>query len=133
MHPVEEEFLADLQIHFCDYSEMLAIMGDQFEGTDGCVTFWYNGDNVIYDATICYMDSLEQQLRNSVILEEIYNGLGPVQDTWLRPDSLIYAGYSEPQSLTPIDELILKLLYHPDIKPGMTQPEAEAVIRQLYY
>ena len=133
LYPAEEEFLADLQIHFCSYYEMLDIMGDQFEGSDGCVTFWYNGDNIIYDATICCVDSLDQHIRNSVILEELYNGLGPVQDTWLRPDSLIYGGYSEPQMLTEIDELILKLLYHPDMRPGMTPEEAEDVIRQLYY
>jgi hypothetical protein len=30
-----------------------------------------------------------------VILEEVYNGLGPVQDTALRPDSLIYSDFSE--------------------------------------
>ena len=73
------------------------------------------------------------ETRNSVILEEIYNGLGPVQDTELRPDSLIYAGYSIPQWLTPVDELILKLLYHPKMKCGMKAAAVEAVIRQLYY
>ena len=133
LYPVEELFLADLQIHFCSYHDMLDIMGDQFAGCDGCVTFWYGGNNEIYDATICYVNTIDQYIRNSVILEEIYNGLGPVQDTWLREDSLIYAGYSEPQALTEIDELILKLLYHPDMKPGMTQAEAETVIRELYY
>ena len=133
LYPVEELFLADLQIHFCSYHDMLDIMGDQFEGCDGCVTFWYGGNNEIYDATICYVNTIDQYIRNSVILEEIYNGLGPVQDTWLREDSLIYAGYSEPQALTEIDELILKLLYHPDMKPGMTRGEAETVIRKLYY
>lgn len=133
MYPQEGEGLVDLQIHFCGYQEMLDIMGDQFAGTDGCVTFWYNGDNIIYDATICYLNTLDQYVRNSVILEEIYNGLGPVQDTWLREDSLIYAGYSEPQALTEIDELILRLLYHPDMRPGMTLEESEAVIRNLYH
>ncbi|MBR6561952.1 MAG: DUF2927 domain-containing protein, partial [Oscillospiraceae bacterium] len=76
---------------------------------------------------------LSQTLRNSVILEEIYNGLGPVQDTNLRPDSLIYQAYSEPQWLTDIDELIMRLLYHPEIRPGMNAQECEQVIRRLYY
>lgn len=133
MYRVEEEGPTDLQIHFCGYDEMLDIMGDQFAGTDGCVTFWYNGINEIYDATICYLSTIDQYIRNSVILEEIYNGLGPVQDTELRPDSLIYAGYSTPQELTEIDELILRLLYHPDMRPGMTPEECETVIRNLYY
>ena len=71
--------------------------------------------------------------RNSVILEEIFNGLGPVQDTDLRKDSICYSGYSTPQELTAVDELILKLLYHPRILPGMNYDECAAVIRELYY
>ena len=90
-------------------------------------------DNQIYDAIICCRTDLNQVVRNSVILEEIYNGLGPVQDTVLREDSIIYSYYSEPQSLTEVDELILKLLYHPDIVCGMDATDCEAVIRQLYY
>jgi hypothetical protein len=68
-----------------------------------------------------------------VILEELYNGLGPIQDTSLREDSIIYAGYSEPQALTEIDWLILQLLYHPDLQFGMDTEACAEVIRQLYY
>lgn len=123
---------ANLRIYFCDEQELLDLMGDQFYGTDGAVTFWY-ADDIIYDAVICIRTDLDQQLRNSVILEEVYNGLGPVQDTDLRPDSLIYSGFSQPQELTEIDELILKLLYHPELKCGMDAAACEAVIRELYY
>lgn len=123
---------ANLQIHFCDQQTMMDLLGDNFAGMDGGVTFWYEND-VIYDAIICVRTDLEQHLRNSVILEEIYNGLGPIQDTALRPDSIIYAGFSEPQDLTQIDRLILQLLYHPDLKCGMSAGECEAVIRTLYY
>lgn len=123
---------ANLQIHFCTQQELLDIMGQEYTYMDGAVTFWYN-NNAIYNATICYRTDLHQGLRNSVILEEIYNGLGPIQDTALRPDSIIYSGFSEPQSLTAVDELILKLLYHPQLLPGMDAEACEAVIRQLYY
>lgn len=122
----------NLQIHFCTQQEMMDLMGDNFATMDGGVTFWYDYDR-IYDATICYRTDISQTVRNSVILEEIYNGLGPVQDTSLREDSIIYSGYSEPQALTDIDELLLKLLYHPDIQCGMNTAECEAVIRRLYY
>jgi hypothetical protein len=76
---------------------------------------------------------LSQELRNSVILEEVYNGLGPIQDTVLRPDSVIYSDFSQPQELSQIDELLMELLYHPDIKCGMDAAECETVIRSLYY
>lgn len=124
--------LSDMDIHFCTQSELLNILGDNFYGNDGGVTFWYNND-IIYDAIICYRTDLDQTVRNSVILEEIYNGLGPVQDTDLRKDSIIFSGYSAPQELTEIDELIIKLLYHPDMRCGMNADACEAVIRQLYY
>ena len=122
----------NLRIHFCEQPEMTALMGEDFYGLDGAVTFWYDYD-AIYDATICCRSDLSQYTRNSVLLEELYNGLGPIQDTDLRTDSIIYAGFSEPQVLTEMDELILKLLYHPDMVCGMNAEECAAVIRQLYY
>lgn len=123
---------SNLNIYFRTQQELVDLMGSDFAGCDGGVTFWYM-DNEIYDATICYATDIGQYVRNSVILEEIYNGLGPVQDTWLREDSIIYAGYSEPQELTDIDKLILTLLYHPRMERGMDAAQCEAVIRQLYY
>lgn len=128
----QELFTANLQIFFCTQQELITRMGDNFSGMDGAVTFWYENDE-IYNCTICIRTDLHQQVRNSVIQEELYNGLGPVQDTALREDSIIYSGYSEPQELTPVDELILKLLYHPDIICGMDAEACETVIRQLYY
>ena len=122
----------NLRIYFCLQSEMPSRMGDWATGLDGAVTFWYNA-NEIYDATICYRTDVDQEVRNSVILEEIYNGLGPVQDTGRRSDSIIYAGYSTPQSLTAVDELLLQLLYRPELVCGMDAAQCEAVIRQLYY
>lgn len=132
IYKTEDKLQQSLRICFCTNREMVDILGPDFSYMDGGVTFWYM-DNEIYDATICYRQEIHQLTRNSVILEEIYNGLGPAQDTALRPDSIIYRNFSEPQWLTPVDELILKLLYHPDIQPGMNAQECEQVIRSLYY
>lgn len=124
--------LLNLNIHFCTEDEMLDILGQNFAGCDGGVTFWYNGINEINDAIICYRTDIDQEVRNSVIQEEIYNGLGPVQDTWLRDNSLIYAGYSTPQQMTDVDKVILQLLYHPDMLCGMNADACTQVIRELY-
>jgi hypothetical protein len=132
IYPAENMLQQSLRICFCTNQEMVDILGQEFSYVDGGVRFWYM-NNEIYDATICYRQEIHQLTRNSVILEEIYNGLGPAQDTALRPDSIIYRDFSEPQWLTPVDELILKLLYHPDIQPGMNAQECERVIRSLYY
>ena len=130
--PAQESWQANMAIHFTDQQGLLERMGPQFTGMDGALTFWYEED-VIYDAIICIRTDLDQTLRNSVILEELYNCLGPVQDTSLRSDSIIYSEFSQPQALTAVDELLLKLLYHPALSPGMDAAQCEAVIRELYY
>lgn len=132
MYETNDLNVANLKIYFCEQDELVSLMGNDYYGADGGVTFWYS-DNVIYEAIICYRNDIDQSLRNSVILEEIYNGLGPAQDTELRPDSIIYSYFSQPQELTIIDEVILKILYNPNLKPGMNKEECERVIRQLYY
>lgn len=131
-YDTEDPQEANLKIYFCSQQEMLLIMGESFANMDGAVTFWYE-NNAIFDAVICYRVDLDQHLRNSVILEEIYNGLGPIQDTTLRPDSIIYSEYSEQQGLTDMDKLILKLLYNPQLQCGMDANECERIIRMLYY
>lgn len=122
-----------LKIYFYEKTAYENLMGSNYAGTDGGVTFWYNGKDEIYEGIIGYRTDLSQEIRNSVILEEIYNGLGPIQDTDLREDSIIYSGYSIPQSLTEVDKLILKILYHPEIKCGMNTARCEEVIRKIYY
>lgn len=129
----EEPWQTNMAIYFCDQPELIDRMGDQYWGTDGAFTFWYDDQDVIYDCTICIRTDLDQEVRNSVILEEIYNALGPAQDTDLRVESIIYSGYSIPQALHPIDQVILRLLYHPSLTCGMTAADCEAVIRELYY
>ena len=123
---------ANLNIHFTDQQGLLDIMGHEFSGLDGAVTYWYDY-NAIYDCTICVRTDLHRELRNSVILEELYNGLGPIQDTMLRPDSIAYQEFSEPQELTKEDKLILQLLYHPQIECGMDAEACSRVIDTLYY
>lgn len=131
IYEANESNNANLQLYFCSQKELIKKMGDNHKDSEGAVTFWYTDDE-IYNATICYRTDLSQDLRNSVILEELYNGLGPIQDTQLRADSIIYADGSC-LSLTDVDLLILRLLYHPMVKCGMNAEECENVIRQLYY
>lgn len=129
----ENTWEANLNIYFTDEQGFVEIMGSDYTNMDGAVTFWYDGADAIYQAVICIRTDIDQYLRNSVIQEELYNGLGPVQDTRLRSDSLIYQEYSQTQSMTQVDRLILQLLYHQDLRCGMNAQDCEAVIRNLYH
>lgn len=132
MIKANDDSQANLRVYFTDKEGIVKIMGEEYRYNDGCVTFWYD-NNEIYDCNICIDKNLDQYIKNSVILEELYNGLGPVQDTNLRSDSIIYEPYTTPQELSAIDDLILQLLYHPEMKCGMDLTQCREIIKSLYY
>lgn len=132
IYPAPDASCRNVLITFGTAEQLVDTMGSDFVDCDGAVTYWYE-NNRIYDATIFIRSDIDQEVRNSVIIEELYNGLGPVQDTALREDSIIYQGYSTPQWMTEVDELILRLLYHPQMQPGFDREQCRAVIELLYF
>ena len=135
IYPVEEGEAENLYMTFCDLEEFNIAFGDflNHEVADGAVQYWYYNDtNEIYSARIGYRLDIDQYTRNSVLLEEVLNGLG-ISDTILREDSISYQGFGQVQELSEVDWLILKLLYHPEIRCGMGKDACAEVIRRLYY
>lgn len=103
------------------------------ERADGVVQFWYyNNTNEIYSGRIGYRKDASQKTRESVIPEEIVNLLG-ISDTTARKDSITYQYSNEATEPSAVDWSIIKLLYNPKIRCGMTAAECETVIRELYY
>ena len=69
-------------------------------------------------------------LRLSCMHEEITQGLGLANDSPAARPS-IFNDDEEFALLTPMDELMLKMLYSPRLTPGMTEAEARPIITQL--
>ena len=132
--PAGENDLTDLALYFYDYETFNWSFGEflNYEVADGAVQYWYYTDtNVIYNARIGYRTDIDQYTRNSVLQEEVFNGLG-ITDTALREDSIAYQGFSQPQELSEVDWLMIRLLYHPKMKAGMNREECVNVIREIY-
>jgi len=103
------------------------------ESADGAVQFWYyNDSNGIYAGRIGYRKDAVQEIRDSVIPEELVNLLG-ISDTTLREDSITYQNGSQITEPGDVDWAIIKLLYNPKIQCGMNAAECEKIIRELYY
>lgn len=135
IHEAEAGKVPMLSIYFQDKGDFNANFGEfiGYESADGATQYWYyNATNVIYTGKIGYRTDINQEIRNSVLLEEVVNLLG-FGDTVVREDSIVYQYSSEAQELSKMDWLLLKLMYHPDMKPGMDQAACETVIRNLYY
>ena len=105
----------------------------QGEYADGANRYWYDTDmNNIYEGDIGYCTDMPDEVRKSVLLEEVMNCLG-VGDSISREDSIVYQYGSEVEELSDMDWLIVKLMYHPQMRCGMDASQCEAVIRTLYY
>lgn len=134
IYPEDNENYANMELNFWGRDNFYLYMGDciNYEEADGAVEYWYdNVGNYIHYATVGYRVDVDQEVRNSVILEEIVNGLG-MTDTEVRTDSIAYNGYSTVQELSEMDWLLLELLYCPEIQCGMGASECEEIIRNLW-
>lgn len=96
--------------------------------------FWARWiDNQIYAANILIDNSVtSQEARNALILEELTQAMGLMNASSTHPDSVFNddRGLLR-QTLAPIDRQLVRMLYHPQIKPAMTPDEALTVLSQL--
>ena len=135
MYPAPNAATENFTIRFMNRQDMNASAGYVVGGeyADG-ITLWdyYTASNEIYNTRIWICSEISQYARNSVILEEIVNSLGLGNDTELREDSIIYQFYSEPQELSEVDWLLLRLLYNQEMYSGIHQAECRELISKLY-
>lgn len=125
IYEVKEGEDENLSIYFIDKNLFDITFGDVInnEEADGAAEYWFYTDSCeIYEGRIGYVTETDQEIRNSVIIEEIVNVLG-LSDTYLRDDSIVYQYSSTNTEPSEIDWLIIKALYHPLITPAMTPEE----------
>lgn len=135
IYEAQEDETENLTISFLDPHSFEDSFSDILDGEDafGATQFWYYTEsNEIHTAKIGYRTDLDQQKRNSILLEEVINMLG-IDDTKLREDSIVYQYSDDNTSLSTVDEIIIKLLYDPQIKCGMDFEKCKEIIKKLYY
>lgn len=134
-YTAEAEGLENMQIYFLDEAAFRADFSSVVHGEDayGATQFWYyTQTNEIYTARIGCRSDISQRERNSVLVEEIVNALG-LSDTVLREDGITYQYSNDNTVLSDVDWILLKLLYHPDVKCGMDREQCVSVMQKLYY
>lgn len=135
VYPVEEGEWASLELRFLDkknFNWAFSHITGGGNATGAVQYFYYTDTNDIYTANIGYRTDITQAVRNSVLLEEVINGLG-ITDTVLREDSIVYQYSDSNTTLSDMDWLILKLLYHPSMPFGADSAAVRRCIAELYY
>ncbi len=122
---------ANLVVHFYGLEQFRNEV--EVQDADGFATFNFQTDTgIITDGNIYIRTDISQADRSSIILEEIYQILGPTKDTLVRKDSIIYQR-GNAAALSKEDKSIISMLYNSHITPGMTMAQSEEVIREIYY
>ncbi|MFD1882915.1 DUF2927 domain-containing protein [Paracoccus pacificus] len=97
-----------------------------------CSVFAYSrGPSAVYDHAVAVLRAeLPPLMMRSCIHEELAQGMGLVNDSPLARPS-IFNDDEEFALLTPHDEMLLKMLYDPRLKPGMTPAEAAPIVQTI--
>ena len=97
-----------------------------------CTVFAYsNGNSPVYSQAVALIRAeLPPRLRRSCVHEELAQGMGLANDS-PRARPSIFNDDEEFAYLTRHDELLLKILYDPRLRPGMTESEARPIVLQI--
>ena len=135
IYAAAEEESENLTLSFLQSDDFRNQFSDVIHGEEayGAAQFWYyTATNEIYTARIGYRTDVDQNVRNSILIEEIINTLG-ITDTVLREDSIVYQYSDENTVLSDVDWIILQILYDPAIQCGMGAETCAIVVQNLYY
>ena len=124
---VSEDEAPDLVVQFGPYENMDEMIGYPDDDCFGFTYVYYDGDGTITSGYIGIANDISEADQDHALLEEMIQSLGPLQDSYDYEDSIFYQGYSTVSVLQPIDEAVVRLLYHPIIHAGMTEEAIDAV------
>ncbi|WP_299272907.1 DUF2927 domain-containing protein [uncultured Psychroserpens sp.] len=96
----------------------------------------YNLRNKIITNAKIFVDSDESMdIQESILLEEITQSIGLLNDSEKYPESIFYQHQMESDNVnieySGMDKDIIKLLYHPRMKPGLNSKQVVRVIKKI--
>lgn len=119
----------NFDIHFAPEPEFASIEPNYVPVNMGFFWVWWDAEGNITDARVLISTTdLTQAERNHIIREEVTQSLGLMRDSFQYEDSIFYQGWTETQEYSELDELLIEMLYLPEVEPQMTVEEARAVI-----
>jgi Protein of unknown function (DUF2927). len=124
---------ANFHIHYTDHTSMPGLFEKYIDGSQGMVTFrWDTESHEIFTAVVAIVtEDVDQDGKNTVVYEEITQGLGLAQDSYKYPESLYYQPWTTPQGVPFIDRCMIELLYDKQIKAGMSEADAITQARAI--
>ena len=123
---------ANFRIHVVDRAQyrqvVRSLYGSKYMHVPGrCLVRVYSRPSGIRRSDAVIVADEGEFLFQRCLIEEVLQGLGPVNDSEALSDS-VFNDTSRHSRFTTHDRYILNMLYHPRIRPGMTARQAAAVL-----
>ena len=133
---------ANVDLYFSPEPDFPAIEPGYVPVNLGFFRVWFDGDGAIYRGRILIAsEGTTQAERSHLIREELTQSLGLFKDSWHYADSIFYEGWTTTSEFGPVDVSAIRLLYSPQLEPGMTRnrvqdlfssPESNEAQREAY-
>jgi hypothetical protein len=102
------------------------------KGSSGLCTISWNSRNQIVNGHIFIKnENISSHEQRHVIREELTQALGFGKDSPRYMESIFQSSFTTPTEYSAIDKELIKLLYHPQMSPGLLSAEVESVIARI--
>lgn len=115
---------ASFEIMFIPQAEIIEKFDNATEACTGMSEYIWSTDTCEIISARAAIDVAATDERNSTICEEILQALGLARDSYKYPNSVFYQGKCVYQRPSELDRTLVRLLYHPALKAGMSRYEA---------
>ena len=120
---------ANLEVYFSPESRFAEIEPTYVPTNLGFFRVWFDGEGAIQEGRVLIAsEGVTQAERAHLIREELTQSLGLFKDSWKHSESIFYEGWTTTDRYEPLDQATIRLLYQPQLEPGMNLSE----VRGLY-
>ncbi len=126
---------ADTVMMFDSYDNLLDNYDFFEENSNGMFNISWSGDPEpfsIYKGDILIATDIEQRIRDHVIVEELTQHLGLMDDSYEFRTSIFQQAVSPSPAPNELDWLVIEMHHRPEIEPGMETDEAMQILADLY-
>ncbi len=119
----------NLEIYFVPQEEFPQYEPNYIPGNLGFFFIWWNGNLEINRGKILISTNQVTQIeRSHLIREELTQSLGLMNDAWTYPDSIFYQDWTEVNQFSELDKVVIRILYSPEIRRGMTKQQVRDIL-----
>ena len=114
----------NIKIHFVPQSQFGRLEPNYQPGNSGYTWTQWDKNNRIYSANVLITTTkVTQKERSHLIREELTQSLGLTQDSYKYPDSIFYQPWTDVTQYSPIDKVLIKMLYDSRLTAGSTKSD----------